>query len=270
MVSSGPYRKIWLLMAALIVATLPIVAHSQQKAIRAEGQTPTLDEIVTRMEAARIRNKVTPAFQLTREYKMFHGDDRSPASDVKAEINVVPPSQRDFRIIDSRGNDRGEKVVRKILEHEANAEKSNPSPTGVTRDNYEFSLAGREVYQGMNCYILNLKPKRQEPSLVEGRAWVDPETFAVRKIEGKMAKSPSWWVKNVNVVINFGDMSGIWMQTASQAVAEVRIVGKYTVEGRALDVQTASSLASTRAVQDKLFIRHSGIPAAFVYKDARH
>jgi len=170
---------------------------------------------------------------------------------VTAEINVVPPSQRDFKIVESKGNDRGEKVVRKILEHEAQAEKVHPSPTAVTRDNYDFALAGREDFEGVSCYLLELKPKRQEPSLVEGRAWVDPETFAVRKIEGKMSKSPSWWVKEVNLVINFGEIGGIWTQTASHAVADVRVIGKYTVTGQALTVQTAASVASNVAPQKK-------------------
>jgi hypothetical protein len=218
------------------------------------------------MEEARLRSKITPPFQLTREYKMFHGDERSPASDVKAEINVVPPSQRDFKIIESKGSDRGEKVVRKILEHEAEAEKKHPSPTAVTSDNYDFSLAGREVFEGVNCYVLGLEPKRQEPSLIEGRAWVDPETFAIRKIEGKMSKSPSWWVKQVSLVINFGELGGIWTQTASHAVADVRVVGKYTVTGQALDVQTATSLASNISRQKKVFDRRrTSLPAAFVF-----
>ena len=265
---SGPQRKIWLFVAAIFVATLPIIAHTQDRARDAgtRVQSPTLDEIVNRMEEARLRNKTTPPFQLTREYKMFHGDDRSPASDVKAEINVIPPSDREFRIIDSRGSDRGEKVVRKILEHEAQAEKLDPSPTGITRDNYDFSLAGRQFFEGVNCYILNLKPKRQEPSLIDGQAWIDPDTYALRKIEGKMAKSPSWWVKDVNLVVNFGDIAGIWMQTASQAIADVRVIGKYTVVSRAVQVQTASSLAANLGSSKKAYShRHPGLPATFVY-----
>jgi len=267
--SLGPKRSVWLFVAAFFVATLPVNAHSQEKANQAglrSGQNVSLDEIVNRMEEVRLRNKITPPFQMTREYKMFHGDEQTPASAVKAEINVVPPTQRDFRIIESRCSDRGEKVVRKILEHEAEAEKMNPSPTGITRDNYNFTLAGREMFEGVNCYILNLKPKREEPSLVDGRAWVDPQTFAVRKIEGKMAKSPSWWVKDVNLVINFGEIGGIWTQTASHAVAEVRVIGKYTVLGRALDVQTASAVASNAGAPKKVFDRRrSSLPASFVY-----
>jgi len=261
---SGP--KIWLYMAAVFVGTLPIVAHTQMKpGNQAQPARLTLDQVVTHMEQARLRNKQTPPFLLTREYQMFHGDESTPDSQVKAQISVVPPD-RDYKIIESKGSDRGEKVVRKILEHEAAAEKLNPSPTAIVRNNYDFTDAGREMFEGVLCYVLGLKPKREEPSLIEGRAWIDPDTFAIRKIEGKLAKSPSWWVKDVALVINFGEIGGLWIQTASHAVADVRVVGRYTVLDRALNVQTADSVAMNMAAPKKNFERrHTNLPAAFLY-----
>jgi hypothetical protein len=244
-------------MAAMAIGMAPAAMQSQTKtALKArlapqaktekpaQNQQLTLTQIVDRMEQARLRNKQTPPFLLTRQYRLFQGDTQTPTSEVKAQISVVPPSERDYKILESQGNDRGEKVVRKILEHEAAAEKLNPSPTAIVNVNYEFSDGGREVFEGVNCYLLKLKPRREESSLVEGRAWVDPNTFAIRKIEGRLAKSPSWWVKDVALVVNFGEIGGLWMQTTSRAVAEVRVIGKYTVQGRALDVQTATSDAA--------------------------
>jgi hypothetical protein len=73
-------------------------------------------------------------------------------------------------------------------------------------------------------------------------------------------------VKQVSLVINFGELGGIWTQTASHAVADVRVVGKYTVTGQALDVQTATSLASNISRQKKVFDRRrTSLPAAFVF-----
>ena len=263
---SGPQPSVWLVLAAtVIVSTLPVIAHSQNKpGTKVDASNLTLDQIVMRMEQERIRNKQTPPFLLTREYKLFHGDDSQPTSDVKAEISVLTPSQRDYKIVASAGNERGEKVVRKILAHEAAAEKVTPSPTGIIRDNYDFTSLGREVFQGVNCYVLGLNPKRQEPGLIEGRAWIDPNTFAIRKIEGKMSKSPSWWVKDVDLVINFGEIGGLWMQTDSQAVADVRIIGKYTVLGRALNVLTGNA----EAVNLSPAKHHNSLPATFVYGGA--
>lgn len=209
-------------------------------------QVPDLNQIVGRMEEARIRAKQTEPFLLTREYRLFHADDTWPTSEVKAEINVVPPTERDYRIVYSKGSDRGEKIVRKILDREAEAEKSSPPPTAIVPQNYEFGYEGEADFQGAHCYLLSLKPKRKDPALLEGRAWIDANSYLIRKIEGHMSKSPSWWVKDVEVVVLFGDIGGIWTQLSSDAVADVRILGKYSVIGQATKLQTGATAAANR------------------------
>lgn len=209
-------------------------------------QAPDLNTIVTHMEEARVRAKQTEPFLLTREYRMFHGDDTSPTSEVKAEISVVPPVEREYKIISAKGSDRGEKVVRKILDHEAEAEKSSPPPTAIVHQNYDFALEGEADFQGARCFVLALKPKRKDPTLVEGRAWVDKNSFLIRKIEGRMSKSPSWWVKNVQLVVLFGEIGGVWTQLSTDAVADVRMLGKYSVIGKATNLQTGSTAAINR------------------------
>lgn len=220
---------------ALLIALLTGSALAQQ--------APNLTQIVSHMEEARIRAKQTEPFLLTREYRMFHGDDARPTSEVKAEISVVPPAERDYKIVSSKGSDRGEKVVRKILDHEAAAEKSTPPPTAIVHQNYDFGFEGEARFQGARCYVLLLKPRRKDPALIEGHAWVDANTYLIRKIEGRMSKSPSWWVKDVQLTVLFGEIGGIWTQLSSDAVANVRILGRYYVTGKATNLQTATTAA---------------------------
>lgn len=240
--------------------TLPLHSRAQQSATKALS----VDEIVSRMEAARIQIKPTGPFLLQREYRMYRGEDSNPVSRVRAEINVVPPRERDYRIVESKGNGRGEKVVRKILDHEVEAEKSTPPPTAIIRDNYDFELLGQDTFQGSRCHLVRLKPRRKNSALVDGRAWIDSNTFLVRKIEGQLSKSPSWWVKDVNLTVLFGEVGGIWMQTATNAVADVRLAGRYTVSGWATGVRTSSAVASRQTSQKKVRRRVSA-PAAAVY-----
>lgn len=235
--------------------------------LRAEEttKTPDLKQIVSSMEAARVQSKQTEPFLLTREYRLFHGDEPTPTSEVKAEINVVPPHERDYKIVESKGSDRGEKIVRKILDHEAEAEKSRVPPTALVSDNYNFGFEGEQRFQGVRCYVLSLHPKRQDTSLIEGKAWVDASTFLVRKVEGAMSKSPSWWVKDVTLTVLFGEIGGVWTQTATSAIANVRLAGKYTVTGRATNLQSAAAEASNRG-QKKLPLRERrNVPAAVLY-----
>jgi hypothetical protein len=231
-----------ILMAALAVAiTVPLHSRAENRI-----RTLSLEEILTRVEAARLDSSQTGPFLLQRQYRLYRGDNSQPMSQVKAEINVVPPHDRDYRIVEAKGSNRGEKVVRKILEYESDAEKKSPHPTAVIRANYDFVFVGNETYQGSRCYVLQLKPKREAPGLIAGKAWVDAHSFLVRKVEGELAKSPSWWVRKVNVTVLFGDVGGIWMQTETRAVADVRLAGKYTVSGEATGVQGSSAEVAQR------------------------
>jgi hypothetical protein len=252
---------ILMLVAMALAITVPLRSRAQQPA----SSTPSLSEIIAHMEAARIQSKDTVPFQLTREYRMYHDDDAKPTSEVKAEINVVPPHARDYKILEAKGSDRGEKVVRKILDHESEAEKVNPSPTALIPSNYDFALLGDDHFQGTRCYVLQLKPKRKDPSLIDGRAWIDANSFLIRKVEGQMSKSPSWWVKDVKLTVMFGEIGGIWTQLSSDATANVRIMGRYSVSGRATNVQTSSSMASLRQKKALPRERRTSVPAQVLY-----
>jgi hypothetical protein len=245
-------------IVAVLVACCTIAAAQQRR-------VPDLNQIVSNMEAARLRSRTAEPFLLTREYRMFHGEERQPASEVKAEINVVPPNARDYRIVESKGSGRGEKVVRRILDHEAQAEKRTPPPTAIIRENYDFAFGGEQDLQGARCYVLLLQPKREDTSLVKGRAWVDARSFLIRKVEGEMAKSPSWWVKDVKLSVQFGDFGGVWTQTSSDAVADVRWLGRYTVNGRVTKLETVTAMAADHSRKKLAPQNRRSLPAEAVY-----
>ena len=159
-------------------------------------------------------------YTVTREYQLSSENAQQPKSQVVAQINFVPPSQKDYTVRKIEGSDRGMDIVRRVLEHESqmatHAESHQLNPR-----NYQFALVGQEAVEGHNCYVLQLTPNRHEPELVNGKAWVDASSFQVRRIEGTPAKSPSWWIHNLHVTINYGAVQGIWTQLATKAVADV-------------------------------------------------
>ena len=128
---------------------------------------------------------------------------------------------------------------------EISSNRSQPR-TAITRDNYEFTYAGEAVLDGQQCYLLELKPKRKENDLIVGEAWVDKQSFFIRRIEGEIAKTPSWWLKRVRVSIAFADIKGAWLQTSMEVVADVRIFGPHTLTSRIVDYRGTDVVASTR------------------------
>jgi len=211
------------------------------------GHAKPLNEIVESLERA--QEKARPvSYQIIREYRLFGAKDAKANSQVIAEVNFTPPTRGNYRIQQSSGSERGLQVVRRVLDQETEQASLNKTRTAVSRDNYDFNYIGEEILDGQPCYVLALKPKRDEKELINGEVWVDRHSFLVRQIEGELAKSPSWWLKKVHVKLTFDDRGGTWMQTTMEAVADVRIMGPHTLTSRTLDYRTANQVASIQTI----------------------
>ncbi len=209
---------------------------------------PSVNSIVDRLEHSALANRVHyRAYVLTREYLMYGGEAQQPSSQVLAEITFVPPTTKEFKIVESRGSSRGEGVVRRILESESKATADGNAPGAVSRENYNFTWLGEGVLDGHACYILGLQPKRKDKDLIVGRAWIDQQTFLVHRIQGEMAKVPSWWLKSVNVTLDFNQVGGMWLQTHTKAVAEVRVFGTHVLTANAVKFQPSDTVARNAA-----------------------
>ena len=202
----------------------------------AQSATLNVDQIVNRMEQAKAADREHRIpYTVEREYQLAPAGAVKPSSDVIADVSFVPPGEKQYVIVKSEGNDRG--IVRKVLDHEV-AMTSHSQPNDIGPANYDFALLGREAIDGSDCYVLQLLPKRDAVELVRGEAWVDATSFEIRRIAGETAKSPSFWVKRVNLTINYGERNGVWLQTSTRAVADIRLAGTHVLTSRDLDVST--------------------------------
>ena len=108
----------------------------------------------------------------------------------------------------------------------------------MNSENYDFVLSGVSSFDGEQCYLLRLTPKRQDPGLISGGVWVDQRSFRLVHIEGQLVRHPIMAAKTVSVEITFGDVGGRWLQTSTRASAVVRMIGE-----RTLNSQVVSSAA---------------------------
>jgi hypothetical protein len=236
------------------VAAIPAVAqaqHSRPQQVPAnvspQRQVTDLQSVVAGLERAQAENRQNyRAYTLVRDYKMFSGSDRQPKSNVVAEISFVPPNRKTFTIDRVIGASRGEKVVRKILEHEVKTTAENQGASVLNRENYDFVFLGMASVDGHACYLLQLQPKHKREDLVRGRGWIDAETYLPRLIDGDLAKNPSWWLKRVHLTLNFSEVGGMWLQTGTRAEADVRVFGEHILTSNEIDYQTGSAEARNR------------------------
>jgi hypothetical protein len=227
--------------------------------------------VIQRLERAQRGAKPQVSYQVLRQYQLSESNSSQISSIVVADVEYSPPDRETYVIQERRGSSRGEQVVRRILDHESALAAASPesrSATLLTRDNYTFTNLGESMLDGRSFYLLGLMPKRKQKELIAGRAWVDKQTFLIRRLEGEMAKSPSWLLKKVRVQIDFSEVSGVWLQTAMEATADVRFSGSQTLQGRTLDCRNPGIVAAHSNPKYARTIRRS-IPAELLFPSAK-
>jgi len=128
-----------------------------------------------------------------------------------------------YQIVSERGSEtvRG-KVLRAMLEREEELVNSGNVDKGdLTSQNYEFGEAARDVD---GTRVVQLKPKRNDPLLVEGRAVLNDGGDLVR-VEGRLSKNPSFWTSLVNIVRRYARVGGVRVPVATETTAKVKFVG---------------------------------------------
>ena len=102
-----------------------------------------------------------------------------------------------YKIIQARGNSRGEKIVRELLDRETESAKKGLG-SEITRKNYDFVFLRQENFGVVPEYVLRIVPKRKDKYLLRGQIWVDASPFRIRRIEGVPVKSSSLWLKDIH------------------------------------------------------------------------
>ena len=74
-----------------------------------------------------------------------------------------------------------------------------------------------------------VSPRRNEPALVSGTMFLNPTGGDLVRLEGRLAKSPSFWLKNVDIVRTYQRIHGVVVPVALETKAQVRFLGDATL-----------------------------------------
>jgi hypothetical protein len=241
----------WLLLLYLIAGMVSVSAQTG-------SATPTVETIIARMAQARSENRASfRPYIVTRDYKLFGEDESKSKSEVIADVAFVPPGSKKYSIQKANGSTLGQMIVRRILASEVEITKDYTS-TDLSQENYGFRFLHKEDVNGQRCYVLEMLPRRKDKHLLRGDVWVDANTYLIRRFEGRPARNPSWWVRDVRVALVYGDVGGMWLQTASKSTAQARILGPYTVVSRDVNYQISTPVATGYSVQTGFLRRMPG------------
>jgi outer membrane lipoprotein-sorting protein len=202
------------------------------------NRVPDLNTIVQRMQSAQREDKASAKpYTVRRDYQILDKSQETKAQ-VIANISFFPPDRKEAQIESSHGG-MGEKVLRDVIAHETQPPR-DAARTEITPSNYHFELRGTSTLNGRDCYLLGMKPLRDDKELIKGQMWVDAETYHVLRVEGTPAKSPSWWIRDLYILMSFGEIEGNWMPTFTKAIANVRFKGRYEMVAHDLEYRAGT------------------------------
>lgn len=188
------------------------------------------------------------SYIVTRDYKLFGKERAKTKSQVTADISFVPPATKTYTIQKTNGTGFGETIVRRMLMSEVEISR-NYTSTDFSTDNYDIRFIFEENVGGQRCYVLELLPKRKDKNLLRGRIWVDADTYLPQRIEGAPIKTPSWWLRSLRFELSYGEVGGMWLQTALEATATVRILGPHTMVSRDVEYQLDDQVVAAHTLK---------------------
>ena len=133
--------------------------------------------------------------------------------------------ERGFRytIVSETGSDyMRNKVLKAVLKREQQlVADGDCRRSELTPDNYEF----HDVQQGDGERYVTLKPKRKDVLLVEGRMVFSQDGSELLRVEGRLAKNPSFWTSLVNIIRHYARLDGVRVPVAIESIAKVKFAG---------------------------------------------
>ena len=101
----------------------------------------------------------------------------------------------------------------------------------LTSDNYQFEVEpARDSLNGRDCFVLDLKPRRKSPYLLNGKAWVDAKTYRLVRIRGTQSKSSSILAGSPLITRDFAHISGFAMVVHEEIEAHTFLFGQTVVK----------------------------------------
>jgi hypothetical protein len=115
------------------------------------------------------------------------------------------------------------KVLRAVLDGEREViAQGEAARSSLAPSNYTFQANGVD---GEGLAIVLLSPRRKERALLSGTMFLRPVEGDLVRLQGRLAKNPSFWVRNVDIVRTYERIEGVVVPVSLDTKAHVRLLG---------------------------------------------
>jgi hypothetical protein len=112
--------------------------------------------------------------------------------------------------------------------------------SAISDNNYQFTIIGEENLRTCRCFILEVKPKRTDKYLFEGKLWIDTQDFGIAKISGHPAAKLSFWITSADFVREFQRVDGSWSRDETNVQLKMNGTRVFGIEDQQYVINAAN------------------------------
>jgi len=227
-----PVHTVLLILLFLFCIELMQPAGAQQPdmSVPTANAPLSIEQIVENLIRMNLeRAHALHAYNGTRIYRVdYRGLPGTRSAEMVVNVEYQSPGTKEFTIQSAIGSKVIiDKVFKKLLEAEKEASAAEVQRrTALNYDNYDFILVGLDHTPYGSMYVLIVEPKKKDKFLYRGRIWVDPDDFAVVRLEAEPAKNPSFWIKGNEIEQVYMKVNDFWLPSHNRSVTTIRLGGR--------------------------------------------
>ena len=204
-----------------LLRALPLLVVAVGLVPNLQATVPDLDHSIRQFLA---RDSTQPSYRAARRLEARNG---TRSGWLEAVTQYSPEAGFRYTFM-AEGGDAyiRDKVLRGVLDAEQDLiARGETRRASLVEANYTFQANG--IGEDGLVNVL-LSPRRNERILVAGQMFLTNDGRLVR-LQGQLAKSPSFWIKNVAIVRTYDRIAGNVVPVSLESNAQMRLLGRATL-----------------------------------------
>lgn len=169
---------------------------------------------------------------------------------LRAVRRILPLGQPHYQVLEMNGDSTvRQQVIVRYLSADAKSRDLPASSVAITPANYKFRYIDSEELSGQTAHLFRITPRQKREGLLNGLVWVSEDGVAIRE-SGYLVKSPSIFIKRVNVTRENEIQDGVVEAKVTHVAIDTRLVGRaeLVITERPSDADAGAVEAQARGV----------------------